>query len=102
LEALFILHEGKVPTRKEFEDQLNIANYSLAAQFDELTNYPKKEIQKLANDLTTKNMEKYSLIRKNQVELREINNGIFMLRVKEKIIVGPIKNYIKVWVDKVV
>ena len=70
-------------------------NSSLATQFDELTNYYKKEIQKWINDIATKHSTPNSLIRDQQVELCEIGNEIFTVRVKEEIIGGPLKDCMK-------
>jgi hypothetical protein len=71
-------------------------------EFDGLTSYFEKEVRRWINDLVIENNANDSLVQEQHIEISEIENEIFTSRVKEEIIVGPLWDYIKFWVNKVV
>jgi hypothetical protein len=79
---------------------LSTIKASWANEFDQLTDFSKDEIKWWLVTFVDNNEDHLASIEKLHSEFEEIEEEIFMLRIKQDIIVATMKDYIDGWLKK--
>jgi hypothetical protein len=89
-----------VITKEQLDTELGMIKASWESEFDDLTEFSEDEIKWWLVTFVNNNEDHLASIEQLHSEFKEIEEEIFSLRVKQDIIVPPMKEYIEEWLKK--
>jgi hypothetical protein len=95
-----ILRNFGIITKEQLDKDLVVVKTSWADEFDSLVEFPEEELKCWLVTFVNENEDHLSTIDQLHVEFKEIEEDIFMLRVKKEITIPLIKEYINEWLKK--
>ena len=102
LEGPFVIQNSEIISREEFESGLKVIKTTLRVEFNGLTYILKKEIRIWLIDFVVEDSKHHASTQEDQAELSMVESEMFLVKVKEEVIVGPLEDYIRIWVTNVV
>jgi hypothetical protein len=87
-------------TRQQFEEQIEGLKKALAEKFDSIVEFTYDDIDSWLVEYTNKNEDIENTLQNLSIDYREIEDKLFNIKVKQEVIVAPLRDYIEEWLKK--
>jgi hypothetical protein len=86
-------------TRKQFEEQIEGLKKASTEKFDTMVEFTHDDIDNWLVEYTNKNEEIENTLQHLSIDYREVEHELFNIKVKQEVIVSPLRDYIKKWLN---
>ena len=84
-------------TRQQFEEQIEGLKKASTKNFDSIVEFTYDDIDNQLVEYTNKNEDIENMLQKLSIYYKEIEGELFNIKVKQEVIVSPLRDYIKKW-----
>jgi hypothetical protein len=88
-------------TRQQFEEHVETLKRLSAKKFDNMVEYTNDDIDSWFVEYTNRNEDIETTLQKLSINFREIENELFNIKIKQEVIVAPLKEYIEEWLKRI-
>jgi hypothetical protein len=89
-----------LPTRKQFEEHIETLKRLLAKEFDSMVKYTNDYIDSWFMEYTNRNEDIETTLQNLSIDLREFENELFNIKVKQGVTIVPLREYIEEWLKR--
>jgi hypothetical protein len=86
-------------TRQHFEGQVEELKRASTEKFDTMIEFTHDDIDNWLVEYTNKNEDIENTLQNLSIDLREIEKELFNIKVKQEVIVAPLRDYIQEWLN---
>jgi hypothetical protein len=95
-----LISNSMLMSREKFEEQVENLKKSSTEKFDSMVEYTYDDIDNWLVEYTNKNEEIETMLQKLSIDHREIKSELLKIKVKQKVIISPLREFIQVWSNK--
>jgi hypothetical protein len=92
-----LIENSILMTREQSEEHVEILKGVSTENFNSMTKYTKQEIERFLVEYVNKNEDIEGTLQQLSINFREFEDTLFDIRVKQKIIIAPMCEYIENW-----
>jgi hypothetical protein len=89
------LSNSMLMTRQHFEEKIEELKGTLSKKFDNMIEFTHDEIDSWLVEYTNKNENIENILQNLSVDLREIEKELFNVKIKQEVIVSPLRDFIQ-------
>jgi hypothetical protein len=97
-----LISNSMIMSREKFEEQVENMKKSSAKKFDSMVEYTYDDIDNWLVEYTNKNEDIGTILQNLSIDHREIKSEFLSIKVKQEIIVFPLRDYIQEWLNKAI
>jgi hypothetical protein len=86
-------------TRQHFEGQVEELKRASTEKFDTMIEFTHDDIDNWLVEYTNKNEDIENTLQNLSIDFREIEKELFDIKVKQEVIVAPLRDYIQEWLN---
>jgi hypothetical protein len=86
-------------TRQHFEGKVEELKRASAEKFDNMIEFTHDDIDNWLVEYTNKNEDIENALQNLSIDLREIEKELFNVKVKQEVIVSPLRDFIQEWLN---
>jgi hypothetical protein len=86
-------------TRQDFEEKIEGLKRTSTEKFDNMMEFTHDDIDNWLVEYTNKNEEIENILQNLFVDLREIEKELFNIKIKQEVIVAPLRDFIQEWLN---
>jgi hypothetical protein len=87
-------------TKQAFDEQVDIFKGLSLENFYDILEYGEDDVDNWLVDYSVQNEEIEQALRNLSIDLRELENDIFNIKIQHEINVAPMRSYIEEWLQK--
>jgi hypothetical protein len=87
-------------TREQFEEHLEILKGVSTEKFNSMTEYTEHEVESWLVSYVNKNEDIEDTLHQLSIDLRDLESTLFDIKVRQEIIVAPMREYIENWLKQ--
>jgi hypothetical protein len=87
-------------TRQQFEEHVETLKRLSTEKFDSMVEYTNDDIDSWFMEYTNRNEDIETTLQNLSIDFREIENELFNIKVKQEVIVAPLREYIEEWLKR--
>jgi hypothetical protein len=95
-----LISNSMIMSREQFEEQVENLKKSSAKKFDSMVEYTYDDIDNWLVEYTNKNEDIETILQNLSIDHREIESELLNIKVKQEVIVSPLREYIQEWLNK--
>jgi hypothetical protein len=93
------LSNSMLMTRQHFEEKIEELKRTSAEKFDNMMEFTHDDIDSWLVEYTNKNEDIENILQNLSVDLREIEKELFNVKIKQEVIVAPLRDFIQEWLN---
>jgi hypothetical protein len=97
-----LISNSMIMSREQFEEQVENLKKSSAKKFDSMVEYTYDDIDNWLVEYTNKNEDIETILQNLSIDHREIESELLSIKVKQEVIVSPLREYIQEWLNKAI
>jgi hypothetical protein len=97
-----LISNSMIMSREQFEEKVENLKKSSAKKFDSMVEYTYDDIDNWLVEYTNKNEVIETILQNLSIDHRGIESEFLSIKVKEEIIVSPLRDYIQEWLNKAI
>jgi hypothetical protein len=86
-------------TRQQFEEHVEILKGLSTEKFNNMIEYTKHDIESWLVEYVNRNEDIEITLQQLSIDYREIEGTLFDIKVKQEVIVAPLRDYIEKWLE---
>jgi hypothetical protein len=87
-------------SKEKFEEKMDLLKTASAERFNNLTEYSKLEVESWLVSYVNKNEDIEDTLHQLSMDFRDMESSLFDIKVRQEIIVAPMRDYIENWLKK--
>jgi hypothetical protein len=95
-----LISNSMLMTRQQFEEQVETLKKLSAEKFDSMVEYTYDDIDNWLVEYTNRNEDIETTLQNLSIDHREIESELLNIKVKQEVIVAPLREYIQEWLNK--
>jgi hypothetical protein len=95
-----LISNSMLMTRQQFEEKVETLKRLSTEKFDSMVEYTYDDIDSWLVEYTNRNEDIETTLQNLSIDLREIESELFNIKVKQEVIVAPLREYIQEWLNK--
>jgi hypothetical protein len=88
-------------TRQQFEESMEKLNKLSAEKFNSMIEYTEDDIDNWLVEYANRNEDIETTLQNLSIDYREYENELFKIKVKQEVIIAPLREYIEEWLKRV-
>jgi hypothetical protein len=93
------LSNSMLMTRQHFEEKIEELKRTSAEKFDNMIEFTHDDIDNWLVEYTNKNEDIENILQNLSVDLREIEKELFNVKIKQEVIIAPLRDFIQEWLN---
>jgi succinate dehydrogenase flavin-adding protein (antitoxin of CptAB toxin-antitoxin module) len=93
------LSNSMLMTQQHFEEQIEELKRTSAEKFDNMIEFTHDDIDNWLVEYTNKNEDIENILQNLSVDLREIEKELFNVKIKQEVIISPLRDFIQEWLN---
>ena len=95
-----LISNSMIMSREQFEEKVENLKKSSAKKFDSMVEYTYDDIDNWFVKYTNKNEDIETILKNLSIDHREIESELLNIKVKQEVIVAPLREYVQEWLNK--
>jgi hypothetical protein len=97
-----LISNSMLQTRQQFEESMEKLKKLSAEKFNSMIEYTEDDIDNWLVEYANRNEDIETTLQNISIDYREYENELFKIKVKQEVIVAPLRQYIEEWLKRAI